>query len=74
MKTKRKPVLVKISANFPKDDLELLRSLAERLGINMTDVLRNAIKLEEFVQDAKDQGAKVLIKRKDGALQELMVR
>lgn len=65
---------VKISANLPQAELELLKNLAERLGINMTDVLRNAIQLEDFIQRARAEGAKILIKRPDGAMQELLTR
>ena len=72
--SKPKSKSVKISANLPRAELELLRNLAERLGINMTDVLRNAILLEDFIQKAREDGSKVIIKRKDGAMQELLTR
>jgi hypothetical protein len=65
---------VKISANLPQADFELLQDLADRLGINMTDVLRNAIQLEDFIQKVRREEGKVIIKRKDGAMQELLTR
>lgn len=81
MTTARKPKArmaarptVKISANLPQADFELLQDLADRLGINMTDVLRNAIQLEDFIQKVRGDEGKVIIKRKDGAMQELLTR
>lgn len=65
---------VKISANLPQADFALLQDLADRLGINMTDVLRNAIQLEDFIQRVRGDEGKVIIKRKDGAMQELLTR
>jgi hypothetical protein len=40
---------VKVSANLPKEDLELLRTLAANRGVTMTDVLKEAIRLEAFL-------------------------
>jgi hypothetical protein len=43
------PDVVKVSANLPREDLELLRTLAADRGVTMTDVLKEAIRLEAFL-------------------------
>ncbi len=47
--TKRK--VVKISANLPVSEFELLKKLAAELGVTMTDVLRSSLMLQAEVQN-----------------------
>ena len=52
---------VKVSVNLPEETVETLRALAKKRGITMTEALRKAIANEKFLNDAKDEGAKILI-------------
>lgn len=66
MSTKQDQSLVKISANLPANELQTLRRLASEQGINMTDVLRRAIKLEELIHDERKDGTRVVLRGKQG--------
>jgi hypothetical protein len=48
--------LVSIEGLYPKDELEDIRRLSKRLGINMTDAIRLAVSRMNFIQDRLDMG------------------
>ncbi len=52
---------VKASFNLPKEELDLLREVADRRNINVTQALRQAIAHEAFLADQVSKGSKVLL-------------
>jgi bisphosphoglycerate-dependent phosphoglycerate mutase len=64
---------VKVSMNLAPEDIQDLRVLAERRGISMTEVVRRALALEKFVENATDSGEKVLIEAHDKTLKQLVL-
>jgi Ribbon-helix-helix protein, copG family len=67
------PTTRRVNVNFSSDTYELLSRIASRKGISMSEVLRQAIALEDYVEQARLEGARVLIDR-GGRVNELVLR
>lgn len=50
-----------MTVNLPAEAIGALRELARRRGIPMTEVLRRAVLLEKYLEDATQRGEKVLL-------------
>ena len=65
---------VKISANLPAETVSLLKKIAQRRGTTMTEALRRAIEMENFVLETVDDKGKILVEDKDKNLMQVLVR
>ena len=65
---------VKLSANLSRPVANTLKELAERRGVSMTEMLRQAISHEKFFQDAVDQDEKVLVRDRNGNYREIILK
>jgi hypothetical protein len=54
--------LVKVSANFAEDVVEDMRQRASEQGISMTELLRQALATQKFIQDEQARGTKVILR------------
>lgn len=64
----------RVNVNFSEDAYKALEKLAEERGTTMTEVLRDAISLEQWVDEVrKDKDARLLVER-DGERRELLLR
>jgi hypothetical protein len=52
----------------------MLEKLAQEKGKSMSDVLRDAIVLENYITEAAREGSKIFIERPDGKIRELLAR
>jgi hypothetical protein len=59
------------NVTFSEPIYEALRSLAHTKGMTIADVLREAIALEKWFEDARQQGWRLLVER-DGKVHELV--
>lgn len=66
--------VVKMSVNLPTEAVKVLRSLAKKRQITMTDVLRQAIGTEKFIDDVNEDEGKILIEDKRGRVRQLVFR
>jgi metal-responsive CopG/Arc/MetJ family transcriptional regulator len=64
----------RVSVNFSDNALSTLEKLAHEKGKSMSDVLRDAIVLENYVTEASREGSKIFIERPDGKIRELLTR
>jgi len=64
----------KTSVNLPDSTLASLEEIARKRGKSMSQVIRDAIATEKFLQDATDHGGKILIKDKDSSVKQLLIR
>jgi len=64
----------KTSVNLPESTVIALEALAKKRGKSMSQIIRDAISTETFLQETADNGSKVLIKDKDDTLRQLLVR
>jgi predicted transcriptional regulator len=65
---------VKLSVNLPDETVELLKKLAEKRGTTMTQVLKEAVATENFLDNETRQGKKILIEEPDKTLHRLIFK
>ncbi len=63
----------RVTVNFSNSTYEMLSDLAEHKGISMSEALRQAISLQDYIANAQEDGARILIDRK-GQISELVIR
>jgi len=61
----------KVTVNLTEDDVNELKRQAEESGITMTDALRRSIAIGKVVNDATNNGEKVLIRSQRGATRQI---
>jgi hypothetical protein len=64
--------VVRVSLNLSRDEVETLRDIAFQRNTTMTDVLRHAVLLERFVNEATKNKEKILVEKPDGKIRELV--
>ncbi len=55
--------IVKISANLAEEIVEDMKRRAEEQGISMTELLRQALATQKFLQEEQDRGTKLILQR-----------
>ncbi|RMF40236.1 MAG: hypothetical protein D6754_03660 [Alphaproteobacteria bacterium] len=65
---------VKISANLPRETLERLKTLAYQRGTTMTNVIKQAIEMEEYLEHVRRRKGKVLVEDADGKISQILAR
>jgi hypothetical protein len=63
----------RLNVQFSESVYRALEELAQRKGTSMAEVLRDAVQLEKWVEDARAEGGRILIER-DGNIRELVLR
>jgi len=66
--------IVKMSVNLPSDAVDVLQRLAKKHGTTVTAQLRRAIDTAKFIDDALDDGGKVLVEHESGKMSQLVFR
>lgn len=66
--------LVKVTVNLTEDNFKTVEALAASTNTNKTDIINKAIIAEKFLVEARAAGKKILIKDKDGSIQEVIFR
>jgi len=66
--------VIKMSVNLPTDAVKVLKKLAKKRGCTMTEVLRQAIGTEKFIEDVNEAEGKVLVEDKRGRVRQLVFR
>lgn len=62
---------VRLTADLPAVEIEMLKQLAAEQGVTLTEALRRAIATERLLQERRKSGSKVLLENK-GNLSELI--
>lgn len=62
----------RVNVDFSENAYEILADIANRRGKTISGVLRDALALEKWYEDTKDEGGRVLVERKSGELRELL--
>jgi macrodomain Ter protein organizer (MatP/YcbG family) len=69
----RSPVATtRLSVNLSQEAWEALQAIRERRGGTLTEAVRRVISIAKFIEDASDNGAKILIAEKGKALKEVV--
>ena len=66
-----RPPVVKLSFNLAQHQVDTLKKIASARGVTMTEVLRHAIALEDFMQDEVAQKSRIFIEDIRGNRKEL---
>ena len=66
--------LIKMSVNLSADVVAVLKALAGKRNTTMTEVLRQAIGTEKFVDDVNENEGKILVEDKKGRIRQLVFR
>ena len=66
--------LINTSINLPDVTFKVLEFLAKRHGKAMSQIICDAIAREQVLQEAVDNGGKVLVKDKTGSLKQVVIR
>lgn len=64
----------RVSVNLTERDLEAIRFLAEHGGTNPTVAVQRALQLSRFFAEEVKRGSKVLLRRPDGSMVEVLMR
>lgn len=64
----------KISANLSDELDEQLRKVADRRGISMTELLRQALSTELWLRQQAEEDSKILVESKDGETRQVVFR
>ncbi len=65
----------KVTVNLPDELVEELKRLASQRNLTVTQVLRQAIESERFLQDELEKGNKVLIEdQKDKSIHQVIFK
>ena len=67
-----RPGQVRLSVNLSEEAAEALRSIRARRGGTITDTVRRVISIAKFIEDATDQGAKILVAEKNQPIKEVV--
>ena len=70
---KPQPGVRRVNVNFSHEAFEMLQSLARRKGTTMSEVLRDAIGLEDWFDETWRSGGRVLVER-NGTVHEILSR
>ena len=66
--------VIKMSVNLPVEAVKVLKSLSKKRNVTMTDVLRQAIGTEKFIDEVNEAKGKVLVEDKRGRIRQLVFR
>lgn len=62
----------KVTIQFPLKIWEGVERMAQEDKISRTEFLRRAISTEQFRRQIRDEGAELLVRRRDGELEKLL--
>ena len=63
----------RLNVNFAESTYKTLEELARKQGKNKAEVIRDVIALAKYIQDTRDEGGHILVQRKGGKMQELVL-
>lgn len=66
--------VIKMSVNLPAETVQALKDLAEKRNTTMTEVLRQAIGTEKYLEQVSDDKGKILVEDKKGRVRQLVFR
>lgn len=61
----------RVNVNFSEEAYATLEQMAERRGIGVSDLVREAINLEKWMDNMQREGSRLLVER-DGQFRELV--
>jgi predicted transcriptional regulator len=62
----------RVNVNFSDEAYRALKELARSKDKTISEVLRDAIALEQWYEDTKQEGGRVIVELKDGRVREVV--
>ena len=62
---------VNVSVNLSQEVVDVLRELANRRGLSMTETIEQAILNDKYLSDIKKEGSKVLVTKNGKEMQQV---
>jgi predicted transcriptional regulator len=62
----------RVNVNFSDDAYKALKEIASSRGKTISEVLRDAIALEQWYEETKREGGRVIVERQDGREREVV--
>ncbi len=69
---RKKRTTHRVNVNFSDDAYETLKEIARSRDKTISEVLRDAIALEQWYQDTKREGGRVIVELQDGRSREVV--
>jgi len=66
--------MTKLTFNIDIETFRTLKRLASKRSITMTEVIRQGIGTEMYLQEVKESGGSVLVENKKGQVRQLVFR
>jgi hypothetical protein len=63
---------IRLSVNLSQEAADALRSITARRGITITQAIRRAISTQYYIEEALDEGARILISGPGDSARELL--
>lgn len=63
--------LVRLSVNLSPEIADVLKEYAQRKGVSVTEAVRRAVTVLQFVDETQDRGASVVV-NDEGAMKEIV--
>jgi phosphoribosylcarboxyaminoimidazole (NCAIR) mutase len=63
---------IRLSVNLSQDAADALKSITARRGITITQAIRRAISTQYYIEEALDEGARIVISGPGDATRELL--
>lgn len=63
----------KLTVNLPASSFDLLKELAERREITLTEALRQSIEVNALLRKELEGGSTILLERQDGPVRQLVL-
>jgi len=64
---------LKTTINLPEDTVAVLRQLAAARNVSFAEVVRRAITMEKYLNDARSEGSRVLIEDSEKLIKEIII-
>ncbi len=64
----------RVNVHFSDEVYQELTRIAQERGTTLSDVLRDAVTLERYVNDTRREGGRLLVEKRNGEMRELLVR
>jgi hypothetical protein len=64
---------VKTTLSLPAESAQILRDLADQRGSTLAEVIRRALKLEEYLTRVRETGGRLLVKDEKEEITELLI-
>jgi hypothetical protein len=64
---------LKTTVSLPPEAVAVLRELSETRNVSFAEVIRRALHIEKYLEDARRSGGKLLIEQPDKSARELVI-